>query len=169
MKELSTRTTLLVFIGLIFFISYCRNNKDSLTQIQGSSVKDGVQEMLDSIARNVSDKGPIAWLQYFENTPDFFMASDGQLDFPNKDSATSLINNTIVKQINKIELNWNNIRIDVLGGTLADIAADFHEEITESNGNKIPVDGYFTGLAHRSVQGWQLRNLHWSFKKGTSN
>lgn len=33
-------------ISLIFLISFCRNNKDSLTQIYGSSVKDGVQEML---------------------------------------------------------------------------------------------------------------------------
>jgi hypothetical protein len=167
-RSLTGKKIILALIMLIFITSYCKNNNDSVSRTgQYSGVRDGVKQMMDSIARNVSEKGPVAWLQYFENTPDFFMASDGQLDFSNKDSASSLINNTIVKQIKKIDLNWNNIHIDGLSGTLAAIAADFHEDITDSNGYKSDVNGYFTGIAHRSVQGWQLRNLHWSIKKET--
>lgn len=153
-------------VGLILFISSCNNHNDSLSKRKPDpAVQEGVHQMLDSIARNVTEKGPVAWLDYFENTPDFFMATDGQLDFPNKDTAAIIINNKIVKQIVAIELKWNNIHIDALSGTLAAIGADFHEDITDTNGNKFPVNGYFTGIAHRSVEGWKLRNLHWSIKK----
>jgi hypothetical protein len=107
-------------------------------------------------------KGQVAWLRYFENTPEFFMASDGQLVFPNIDSATRFINNTLVKKINKIELHWSNIHIDPLSVMFAGMAASFHEDITDFTGKKISVDGYFTGIAQKTPHGWQLRNLHWS-------
>jgi hypothetical protein len=165
MKSDNCRKVTFVVIGLILLISSCKNHSTSSQQKPDPAVLDGVHQMLDSIAVNVSEKGPVAWLNYFENTPDFFMATDGQLDFPNKDTAAIIINNKIVKQIMAIDLKWNNIHIDALSGTLAAIGADFHEVITDPNGNKLPVDGYFTGIAHRSVEGWQLRNLHWSIKK----
>jgi hypothetical protein len=166
MKRENCRKISFVLIGLILLISSCKNHSDYLSQRKPDpAVQDGVHQMLDSIARNVSDKGPVAWLNYFENTPDFFMATDGQLDFPSRDTAAIIINNKIVKQIIAIELKWNNIHIDALSGTLAAIGADFHEDVTDTNGNNLPVNGYFTGIAHRSAEGWQLRNLHWSIKK----
>lgn len=90
------------------------------------------------------------------------MASEGQLVFPNNDSAKNFIKNTLVKSISKIELHWNNIRVDPLTTRLAGIAANFHEDITDYEGKKITEDGYFTGIAHQTPQGWQLRNAHWS-------
>jgi hypothetical protein len=167
MRNISKRTIIFaLFISVIFF-SYCRNNNGHSKEFQDPYITKSVRQMLDSIAINVSSEGPVAWLHYFENTPEFFMASDGQMNFQNNDSAKDLINNSIIKQINKIGLNWNNIRIDVLTGTYASIGSEFHEEITYTAGHKSSVNGYFTALAHRSSLGWQLRNLHWSYKSET--
>jgi len=94
-------------------------------------VKDNVQFMAVSITKDISHEGPIAWLGYFENTPDFFMVSDGQLVFPNIDSATNFINNTLIKVMPRIQLRWNNVRIDPLTINLASISAVFHEDITD--------------------------------------
>ena len=102
-------------IGFFFcFIISCSNNTETYTSNQFAIVRDSVQIMAESIAKDVSREGPVAWLRYFENTPGFFMASEGRLVFPNNDSATNFIKNTLVKSISKIELHWNNIRIDPL-------------------------------------------------------
>jgi hypothetical protein len=121
--------------------------------------------MVELVAKDISTSGPIAWLRYFENNPDFFMAYDGMLAFSNNESATASIKNTVVKQIRKIELSWSNIRIDPLTPKFASFAANWHEEITYFTGNKTPYDGYFTAVAEKTSQGWQLRNAHWSVAK----
>ena len=90
------------------------------------------------------------------------MASDGQLVFPTIDTATSFINNNLVKIIHNIELRWSNIRIDPLANKLASISAEFHEDITDSTGKMTPPDGYFSGIAHQTLEGWKLHNAHWS-------
>ena len=129
---------------------------------QFAAIRDSVQIMTQSISKDISLEGPGAWLKYFENTADFFMASEGRLVFPNNDSAANFIKNTLVKTIRKIDLRWNNLRIDPLSSKLAGISADFHEDITDNTGKKIAEDGYFTGIAEQTPQGWKLRNAHWS-------
>ncbi|MEP6950846.1 MAG: hypothetical protein ABI863_16290 [Ginsengibacter sp.] len=114
-------------IGLFCCIVSCSNNKETYTTGQLSAVRDSVQAMAESIARDISAEGPVAWLKYFENTPGFFMASEGRLVFPNNDAATTFIKNILVKSISKIELHWNDIRIDPLTTELAGISADFYE------------------------------------------
>jgi hypothetical protein len=118
--------------------------------------------MTESIAKNISHEGPVAWLRYFENSPGFFMASDGQLVFPNIDTAKNFINNILIKAMPEIQLRWSNIRIDPLAINLASISAVYHEDISDSTGNMTPHDGYFTAIAHQTAQGWKLRNAHWS-------
>jgi hypothetical protein len=162
MKTASSRIKIFVIAGLIFIISSCHNNNESLTSVQRSVVEDSVHQMLASIAKAISHEGPIAWLEYFENSPDFFMAADGQLAFANNDSATNFLKNTYAKSIYKIELSWNHVRIDPFSSQVAGVAAVFHEDITDTAGRKSPSDGYFTGIAHQTAQGWQLRNAHWS-------
>jgi hypothetical protein len=153
----------IVITGLLFcLIVSCGGNTETYTLNQFAMVRDSVRVMAESIANDVSREGPLAWLRYFENAPDFFMASEGRLVFPNNDSATNFIKNTLVKSISKIELHWNNIRIDPLTTRLAGISADFHEDITDYKGRKIAEDGYFTGIAEQTFQGWKLRNAHWS-------
>ena len=153
--------TFISIILVVISIS-CNSNKESLTQKELLAVHDSVQVMAESISKNVSDQGPVAWLRCFENTPEFFMAFDGKLTFPNYDSASHFINNTLVKIVTKIELRWSNIRIDPLTLNLASFAATFHEDITGSTGKTVPEDGYLTAIAHKTTKGWQLRNAHWS-------
>ena len=162
MKTEFARVILFTLVGLILLISSCYNNTDSLTTVQRSIVMDSVQLMVDSIAKAISHDGPIAWIRYFENSPDFYMASEGQLAFTNNDSLANFLKNTYTKSISKIELSWNHVRIDPFTSKIAAVAAIFHEDITDFAGRKTPSDGYFTGIAHQTSQGWQLQNAHWS-------
>jgi SnoaL-like domain len=163
MKIQLARRNYFIITGFIFyFISSCSNNAGAFTLKERSLVQDSVRLMAESIAKDVSHDGPVAWLRYFESTPDFFMASDGQLVFPNIDTATGFINNILVKSISKIELHWSNIRVDPLTAELASISAIFHEDIKDAAGKTTPGDGYFTGIAHQTSQGWKLHNAHWS-------
>jgi hypothetical protein len=153
---------------LIFVIGVtisCQNNHPQLTTEQSKLVKDSVFKLTADIATNISTKGPAAWLNYFEDTPGFFMASDGQLAFTDYPSAKAFILNTLVKSIPHIKLRWENLRIDPLTSNLAAMGADFHEDITNAAGNSLPFDGYFTATAHFNGHSWKLRNLHWSIKK----
>jgi hypothetical protein len=163
-------TTKLIFRNCISFCSFfiflsCNSNTGSLTRQQSLEVKDNLQKMMDMVAKDISHDGPIAWLKYFENTSDFFMASEGQLVFPNSDSATTFIKNTLVKQIRKIELHWSNIRIDPLNNKFANVAATWNEDLIDFANKTISQNGYFTAIAEKTLEGWQLRNAHWSVTK----
>jgi hypothetical protein len=162
MKTRLTRLKIFAFVVLIFLVNSCQYHADYLTVSQSAIVKDSVQQMVDSIAKAVSYQGPVAWIRYFENSPDFFMASQGQLAFTNNDSLANFLKNTYSKTVSKIDLSWNHVRIDPFTTRLAGIAAIFHEDITDIMGKKSPTDGYFTAVAHQSPQGWRLQNAHWS-------
>lgn len=168
-KEASMKLKLIIrkyyFLYLLFIILSCKSNTDSLTQHQSTEVKDNVQKMMDMIAKDISDEGPIAWLKYFEKTPAFFMASEGQLVFPNSDSATLFIKNTLIKQIRKIRLFWGSVRIDPVNNKFAIVAATWNEDLSDFADITISQSGYFTGVAEKTLQGWQLRNAHWSVTK----
>ena len=164
MKTTTHRTILSGLISLLLIAGSCSSNKDSLTPAQASVVKDSVQKMAESIAAAVSHEGPMAWIRYFENSPGFFMASEGQLVFPNNAMANDFIKNKLVKIMPKIELHWSNIRIEPLTRDLASLAATFHEDISYADGRKLPSDGYFTAVARQTSQGWKLHNAHWSTK-----
>ena len=140
------------------------NDSASLTTAQYSIVQDSVLQMASQIAADVSRDGPIAWLRHFADTTVFFMASDGQLMFPNYDSASIFIRNKLVKMISKIELSWSDIRVDPLTAELAVMAASYKEVLTDSAGHIMPLSGsgYFTAVAQQTSHGWQLRNAHWS-------
>jgi chemotaxis protein CheY-P-specific phosphatase CheC len=128
MNSVSASIKLFAFIGTMLFINSCRNNAGSLTKEQSSIVKDSVQQMFGSIATAVSHEGPLAWLRYFENSPDFYMAAGGQLVFPDNQSATHFLKNIYAKSVSSIELRWKDIRIDPLSSRTAGIAAIFHED-----------------------------------------
>src|SRR5260370_41280997 len=55
------------------------------------ALTDSVRAFVGTVARGVSRDGPAAWRGYFEDSPAFFMASEGQLVFPTSDSATRAI------------------------------------------------------------------------------
>jgi len=156
---------ILFIVPVIALIFACNHKHKQLSTERVSAVKTGVTKLTVDIAGAISTKGPAAWLDYFENSQDFFMASDGQIVFHNYTSAQKFIQDTLIKNISKIKLNWGNMRINVLSPRAASIGSDFHEDITMTAGNKlVPVDGYFTGVAVLDGNNWKLRNLHWSIK-----
>ena len=162
MNKVSVTIKIMVFVGTMLFINSCRNHADSLTKEQSSVVKDSVRQMFESIATAVSHEGPLAWLRYFENSPNFYMAADGQLVFPDNGAATNFLKNIYAKSVRSIDLRWKDIRIDPLTSRTAGVAAIFHEDITDTAGKMSPSDGYFTGIAEQTSQGWQILNSHWS-------
>ncbi len=142
----------------------CQSNHAKLSTTETARVRDSVTLLTANIARDISAKGPIAWLKYFENSPAFFMASDGQLALRGYESVKTFILKTLVQSIPDIKLKWGHLRIDPLTKDLASIGADFHEDLTDATGKTLSFDGYFTGLAHYDGHNWKLRSLHWSIK-----
>lgn len=119
-----------------------------------------------AISDGLATKGPITWLNYFEDSPDFFMISDGQLKFSGYQSASAFIKDTLIKAVKTINLTWQNMRLDIISAETAQLTSSFHEDIFTSDGTKIPVDGYFTGMVHLSATGgWKLKNACWSIKQ----
>jgi hypothetical protein len=150
---------------LVYLITSCHSNNSLMNPEQARLVKDSVSQMTANIERDISSNGPAAWLNYFEDTADFFMASDGRLALKDYQSARSFINNSLVKSLPKIILHWDHIRIDPLTTRLASLGADFNEKLTDSAGKIITADGYFTAVAEQTNNGWKLRNAHWSILK----
>jgi hypothetical protein len=152
-----------VFLVFNLFVS-CQSDHAKLSTAESKLVKDSVSQMVANISHDVSNKGPVAWLNYFEDKSGFFMASGGQLAFKDYTSAKVFTLDTLIKSVPHIKLQWNNLSIDPLTPDLASIGADFHEELTYANGTTQNIDGYFTGTAQLGTEGGKLRNLHWSIK-----
>ena len=149
----------------ISLVISCQEDNSAQNITKGELVKDSVSGMMANIASDITNNGPSAWLNYFEDTTSFFMASDGQLAFQNHQSAKLFIEGTLVKSIRHINLHWFHLRIDSLTPRLATIGADFQEELTDTAGKIVAPNGYFTGLAEQTNHGWRLRNAHWSILK----
>jgi hypothetical protein len=146
----------------LLFASFLSRAQTPYSPAKRALIKDSVDRMMQNIARDITSNGPSAWLIYFKDSPDFFMASDGKLAFHDHESARLFIENTLVKNISHINLRWSDLRIDPLTTGFASAGAEFHEEISDSSGKMTPYDGYFTGVAESTDRGWQLRSAHWS-------
>jgi hypothetical protein len=146
-------------------LSACQNNAGPLSIETEKAVTDSALQLMADVSKDISDKGPIAWLTYFEDSPGFFMASGGQLQFTDHAAAVRYVKDTLVKNITRINLHWQHIRVDAVSSTAAATGAGFHEDLSLADGKTIPVDGYFTALAHFDGKAWRLRNLHWSTKE----
>jgi len=127
----------------------------------GLGVDKDVRRMADAIARELHNEGPIAWLKYFSRSENFFMASDGQLAFANNDSADAFVHR-FARTIRRIDLTWNNVRVDSIAPHLAVFAASFHEVLLSVTEKEDTSNGYFTGVAEDVGGGWKLRDAHWS-------
>lgn len=147
-----------IFLCIVAVMYSCRPLSPA---VKGHS-KVEVEAMMNRMAADVNTKGPAAWLAYFENSPGFFMVSDGQMVFQDYHAADSLINHVLVKSILRINLNWNDIRVDSLSNGWAAVGTNFHEDIESVDSSPQSINGYFTATVHLTKQGWKLRNAHWS-------
>jgi hypothetical protein len=133
-----------------------------LTSTRAGEVDKEVRAFAREVARNVTQEGPIAWRRYFSDSPEFFMAADGRLAFPNGASAIAAIPN-LTRTIRQIDLQWGEeMRVDPLTPDLAIMATPYREVRTGPAGDRVNEVGYFTATTEYKGGRWQFRNAHWS-------
>ena len=134
----------------------------SLTPASAAAIDESARKFMHTVAHDVTQEGPLAWLKFFDTGPGFFMAVNGQLAFPNAAAAKEGTQN-FARTINHIDLTWgNDLRVDPLTPELAVVATPWHEIKTDAAGQTIEDGGFFTGLAEFRDGRWQFRDAHWS-------
>lgn len=127
-----------------------------------SAIVVDVRGFASDVARDVTAEGPSAWRRHFSDSPAFFMAADGNLQFPDSAAASAGID-ALAKTIQHIDLKWgDDLRVDALAPNMALIASPYHEVITTSSGVRLDSTGFFTGVVEFRDGGWRFRNVHWS-------
>ena len=134
----------------------------SLTPASAAAIEESARTFMHTVAHDVTQEGPLAWLKFFSTGPEFFMAVNGQLAFPNAAAAKEGTQN-FARTHNHIELTWgDDLRIDPLTAELAVVAASWREIQVDKAGHRIETAGYFTGLAEYRDGRWRFRDAHWS-------
>jgi hypothetical protein len=157
-------SSLLLAITLAACIPYAAgaSNSHSVTPDGASSVDQAVRAFMRTVSHSVTQDGPMAWIRYFDASPAFFMAVNGQMAFP--DSATAQEGTRKFSQnIRHIELKWgDDLRVDPLTNEFAVVAVSWSEIQVDTAGHSVTETGYFTGLAEYRDGRWQFRDAHWS-------
>jgi hypothetical protein len=148
----------------ISILASCGHRHRPFTPSDRNGVKDSVVRLLADVSREVSARGPKAWLDYFDDAPGFFMASNGRLAFRNYPAAKKFIFDTLVKSMPSITLHWSDLQVDPLSRRMAAVGADYQEIVTTADRKTTTGEGYFTATACLTPGGWKLHNLHWSAK-----
>lgn len=134
----------------------------SSTAARKAGVEQEVREFAAAVSRDITQQGPAAWEKHFEDSPAFFMASEGKLVFPNRQAARQAIGE-LTHAIQHIELTWgDDLRVDPLTSEFAVVASSWHEVQSDKEGHQTTENGFFTGVAERHNGQWQFRNAHWS-------
>jgi hypothetical protein len=134
----------------------------SLTPDEGVAVDRAVRAFMQTVSHSVTQDGPVAWLKYFDASPAFFMAVNGQMAFPNP-AAAQEGTRKFAQTIRQIELKWgDDLRVDPLTNGFAIVGSSWREVLVDTTGHSVTETGYFTGLAEYREGHWQFRNAHWS-------
>jgi hypothetical protein len=134
----------------------------SLPPARAAAIGESARTFMRTVAHDVTQEGPLAWLEFFDNGPGFFMAVNGQLAFPNAAAAEEGTQN-FARTINHIELTWgDDLRVDPLTAELAVVAASWREIQVDKAGRRMEETGYFTGLTEYRDGHWRFRDAHWS-------
>jgi hypothetical protein len=127
-----------------------------------ASVDQAVRSFMQTVSHSVTQDGPTAWIKYFDASPAFFMAVNGQMAFPNPAAAQEGTRN-FAQTIRHIELKWgDDLRVDPLTNEFAVVAVSWREIQVDTAGHSVTETGYFTGLVEYRDGRWQFRNAHWS-------
>jgi hypothetical protein len=148
--------------AMVLVLASCRSLPPDASTSSGPAAADaGVRRMAASIARDLARDGPNAWLHYFVDRPEFFMANNGTLQFASYAEAAAFLPNFAVG-VAHLELAWGDIRVDPVAPGAAVMAASYREVFTDKGGHVAKFSGFFTGTAVETAQGWKLRDAHWS-------
>ena len=159
-------TSVLVVVMVCAGCNTRRDTKPSESQLpppsNAASVEPGIRSFMATVAHDVTEEGPLAWNKYFEESPAFFMAVNGQMAFPNGIAAKNGIQ-SVALTLKHIDLKWgDDLRIDTLTPELAVVAAQWREIQIDAGGHRVQETGFFTGLAEFQDGHWKFRNAHWS-------
>jgi hypothetical protein len=134
----------------------------SLTSGHAAAIDESARTFMHTVAHDVTQEGPLAWLKFFNTGPEFFMAVNGQLAFPNAAAAKEGTQN-FARTLNRIDLTWgDDLRVDALTAELAVVATSWREIQVDKAGHRIEETGYFTALAEYRDGRWRFRDTHWS-------
>jgi hypothetical protein len=140
-------------------------NNAPITADQKQSVENDVRKFMLTVGHDVTQNGPTAWLKYFVDTPDFFMASEGAMAFPTSQAAQQGTE-AFAKTINHMQLLWgDDLRIDPLTPDLAVVGTSWHEIRVDTQNKTADESGYFTAVVEKHNGQWQFRDAHWSALK----
>jgi hypothetical protein len=139
-----------------------KSDTQALTPAAAAAAEDGARAFMKSVAQDITKNGPTAWLKYFETSPAFFMAVNGQLAFATNAAATA--GTQAFAGTNKsIELTWgDDVRVDPLTAELAVVGVSWREIQVDTAGHRVEERGYFTALLENRGGHWQIRDAHWS-------
>ena len=138
------------------------SHSHSVTPDEASAVDQAVRAFMQTVSHSVTQDGPMAWIKYFDTSPAFFMAVNGQIAFPNT-AAAQQGTHTFAQTIRHIELKWgDDLRVDPLTNEFAVVAVSWREIQVDTAGHSVTETGYFTGLVEYREGRWQFRDAHWS-------
>jgi hypothetical protein len=140
------------------------DHAEPLTAERGAAVEQSVRGFMAKVAEDVTQGGPTAWSNEFDDGPNFFMASEGVLVFPSGAAAAQGIP-TLTQIIKKIELRWGpDLRVDPLTTDLAVVGTTYQENRADPQGHELTEKGYFSGVVEQRNGKWRFRDAHWSVK-----
>jgi len=138
------------------------SHSHSVTPDGAASVDQAVRAFMQTVSHAVTQDGPMAWLRYFDTSPAFFMAVNGQMAFSDT-AAAQEGTRKFAQSIRHIELKWgDDLRVDSLTKEFAVVAVSWRETQVDTAGHSVIETGYFTGLAEYRDGRWQFRDAHWS-------
>jgi hypothetical protein len=160
-RKLRLRSLLLAITLAACIPSGGASHSHSVTP-DGTASDHAVRVFMQTVSHSVTQDGPMAWIKYFDASPAFFMAVNGQMAFPNT-AAAQEGTRKFAQTIRHIELKWgDDLRVDPLTNEFAVVAVSWREIQVDTGGHSVTETGYFTGLAEYREGHWQLRDAHWS-------
>jgi hypothetical protein len=125
------------------------------------AVRDSARAFFESIPAELAGDGPDAWLRLFDPSTSFFMASDGQVALADRAAAEAFLAG-FSPTVARVELVWEDVRIEPLAPGVAVVAAAYREAIVLADGSVSRFGGYVSGVARNRGGSWALQHLHWS-------
>jgi len=159
----SPRTTLACALGAVFLASGgCAATTAGQRGPGDAATVSEVTAFMETVAREVTRDGPLAWSRFFSTDPEFYMAVNGQRVFPSGAAASAAIAE-LPKALASVQLSWGtDLRVEVLAPDAATVGVSYAETRVTPKGERISDAGFFTGTVQRRAGRWLFHNAHWS-------
>lgn len=126
----------------------------------------GAEAFFLGIPAELAARGPLAWLDLFEDGPAFFMASDGAVAFDDRAAAETFLAD-FAPTVSGMSLEWIDPRLDPLTASIVAVSSSYAETITLTDGTATRFGGHVSGILRRSGAEWSIQHLHWSSPAAT--